>query len=320
MAETGENKTTDSAEKAYAAAAESAKLASAEPIPFPAKGVRSTDSAPANVPVPVVDPIVPVEAPLVKISTPDAAPAQTTALPAELEADLALAAPRLKRLTPAKPVKAKSAKTTLAKTKPAKSAPAKSAPARSSKVRVAPKAEPVAAKRLASVKPKAPKIQTATKPTPITQSKEKFMSTKKTTDFTSGIKKAVADVQGKAKLAYAKGSAVLGEASTFTKGNVDAVVESGKILAAGLQDLSKTYVAEGKSAVDTVTADVKDLTTVKSPNDFVQLQSKIVRRNVDQALAFGSKNSEAVIKLFNDAFAPLSKRASLAVEAIKKAA
>ena len=44
-----------------------------------------------------------------------------------------------------------------------------------------------------------------------------------------------------------------------------------KILAAGLQGLGKGYVAEGKAAVETVTADVKELATVKSPTDFVQL-------------------------------------------------
>ena len=146
------------------------------------------------------------------------------------------------------------------------------------------------------------------------------MTAKKTTDYTATIKTAAAEVQAKAKLALAKGSEVLAEAKTFTIGNVDAIKTSGKILGTGLQDLGKTYVAEGKSAYATVTGDVKELKTVKTPTDFVRLQTSILRRNFDHAFDFGGKNSEAVIKLATEAFAPISARASLAVAKVKKAA
>jgi hypothetical protein len=145
-------------------------------------------------------------------------------------------------------------------------------------------------------------------------------TTKTTKDFTATIKTAAADVQAKAKLALAKGSDVLGEAKSFTKGNVDALAASGKILGAGLQELGKTYVAEGKSAYATVTGDVKELKAVKTPTDFVRLQTSILRRNFDHAFAFGGKNSETMIKLAGEVFAPISARASLAVAKVKKAA
>src|SRR3546814_16589928 len=50
----------------------------------------------------------------------------------------------------------------------------------------------------------------------------------------SGFQDAVTDVQAKAKDAFEKSTKVLGEVSDFTKGNVEAVVESGKILAEGI--------------------------------------------------------------------------------------
>ena len=146
------------------------------------------------------------------------------------------------------------------------------------------------------------------------------MTTKKTTDYTATIKTAAAEVQAKAKLALAKGSEVLGEAGAFTKGNVEALKSSGKILGAGLQDLGKTYVAEGKSAYAVVTGDVKELKAVKTPTDFVRLQTSILRRNLDHAFDFGGKNSETMIKLAGEVFAPISARASLAVAKVKKAA
>ena len=84
--------------------------------------------------------------------------------------------------------------------------------------------------------------------------------------------------------------------------------------------VGKTYVAEGKSAYATVTGDVKELKTVKTPTDFVRLQTSILRRNFDHAFDFGGKNSESLIKLAGDVFAPISARASLAVAKVKKAA
>ena len=134
-----------------------------------------------------------------------------------------------------------------------------------------------------------------------------------TTKTTSKAKPKLADVQEKAK-------AVFGDLKDFTQGNVEAVVESGKILGEGLKDLGNGYVAEGRSAIATVNADIKELAAVKSPVDFFKLQSKIIGRNFGTAIDFNSKNAEAVLKLAKDVATPLSKRVGVAVEAVRKAA
>lgn len=139
-------------------------------------------------------------------------------------------------------------------------------------------------------------------------------------DFTAKVKDAVADLQERAKTAFEKSNAVFAEAGEFTKGNVEALVESGKVLAAGLQDLGKVYVEDAKTGFETVTADVKELATVSSPADFFKLQGEIMRRNFDAAMATGSKRSEALVKLANEAFAPVQTRVSLAIEKVKQAA
>jgi phasin family protein len=179
-------------------------------------------------------------------------------------------------------------------------------------------AEPAASKKI--VKPAA--VKPAAKVTPFNQIKDTIMTkTKATTeDYTAKIKDVVASAQDRAKVAFEKTSAYASEYGEFTKGNLEAVVESGKILAAGLQDLGKTYVAEGKSAVETITADVKEIAGVKSPTDFFKLQGEMLRRNFDAAVASTSKHSEALVKLAGDAFAPISTRVSLAVEKVKQAA
>jgi len=139
-------------------------------------------------------------------------------------------------------------------------------------------------------------------------------------DFTSKIEAAVKDAQTRAKDAFEKSQAAMADANEFSKGNLEAFVESGKILASGLQAMGKTYVEEVKSALETARADVKELDAVKSPKGFLELQTKLVRKNFDSVVAYNSKNAEAVLKLANDAFQPLSTRVSLAVEKVRKAA
>ena len=203
---------------------------------------------------------------------------------------------------------------------------AKPVAAKPATVKVAAKAaKPVSAKPVAPkpvAKPAAkPAAKKVTK-NPIIKIKETIMpaAKTKTTDFTAKVKTTIADVQTKAKAAYAKGTAVAAEAGAFTKGNVEAVVTSSKILADGMKGFGTNYAAEGKKAYETMTADAKALVSVKSPTEFFELQAKLLRRNFDSAVALTSKNTEAAVKLAGDAFAPLSTRVSLAVEAFKKAA
>lgn len=257
----------------------------------------------------------------------DAAAEKAYAAAAEQTAPVAVkAAPKKKAAAPktaAKPVAkvdAEVAAVVAAKTKPATKAAAKKAPVKKA---AAKKVAPKKAAAPKTVKP-VPAIKAAktAKVSKAVQLKDKIM-TKTTTaaeDFTGKFKAAVADAQDRAKAAYEKGTALASEAGEFNKGNLEALVEAGKIFSAGLQELARDYAAEGKSAFETMTADVKELAAVKSPTDFFKLQGEILRRNFDAAVATGSKNSEAVLKLANDSFAPISSRISIAVEKVKKAA
>ncbi|MBX7527761.1 phasin family protein [Qipengyuania vesicularis] len=215
----------------------------------------------------------------------------------------------------------------------AKKAPAKkkAAPAKAKKVaaKKAPAKKP-AAKKAAPKKvvakkaaPAPKKAAAKTSVTPITKLKDTIMATAKnakTTDYTAKAKEMAADVQTRAKAAYDKGAEMTQDVVEFQKGNFEALVESGKILASGMQDMGRTYVAEAKSAAETVQADVKKVAAVKSPTELFQLQGEIARRNFDAMVSTTSKNTEAMIKLANEAFAPLSSRMSLAAEKVRKAA
>jgi phasin family protein len=283
----------DSAEKAYATASE------------------SLTAAPAASQVEVATPEKPAEAVAAKLD------ASRVESPAKAKRERKPAAAPIEA-TPAAKVVAPKAKSG-GKAKAVEATAVKARPAKAQAV----KPKPVRKAALSRTAPKPPKISGSnTKDThTISQLKDKIMATAtKTPDFTKNIQDAIADAQEKAKAAFEKSTASLGEITEFTKGNVEALVESGKILAAGAQDLGSTYVADSRAAFETLTAEVKELASAKNPTDFVKLQGDLMRRSFDAAVAAGSKNSEAMLKLVNEAFAPISGRVSLALDKAKTAA
>lgn len=271
----------DAAEKAYAAAAES----------LTEKSVAvEASAAPFVEPVaaPAVEPVAtPVEAPVTEV----------------LAVDVTMP-PKARRAPKAAPVKEQAPMPVAAKPVARAKVPARKKP-------VARAVKPVAANPVSR-----PATLQVAKPVSL---KDKTMTTK-TMDINETVKTAFANAQAKAREGYTKGSELVGEAVEFTKGNVEAVVESGKILIEGSKKLGETYVAEAKGAYETVNADLKSMAAVKSPVELVKLQGEIATRNFEQAIELTKKNSEAWMKLATEAFAPLQGRFTLAVEKIRKAA
>lgn len=258
------------------------------------------------------------EAAAKKVDAPkaDAAPAVVpAATPAPVKQVAATAAPKKAAPKKAAPKKA------VAKKPVAKKVAAKKPVARKAAAKAVPKTGKVAAKAPATktVNVKAPLAKATERATEI---KDTIMTKAKTTaaDYTVQVKEGLATAQERAKAAYDKGAELAAEMGEFSKGNLDAVVESGKILAAGVQTIAKTQFEDAKAAVEVLTADVKEMTAVKSPTEFVQLQGKLASRNFDAAVAQLSKTTEAWVKLANDSFAPISSRAAVAMEKVRKAA
>lgn len=202
--------------------------------------------------------------------------------------------------------------------KPARKAAAK--PAAKRKAATGKTARKPAAKKAAPKKTAKAAAKIAAPANPIIEVKEKIMATAKNTDFTKTAKELLADAQTRVKTAVAKSGELAAEVTEFNKGNVEALIESGKIFFNGVQNLGREQVEVTKTAVETVTEDFKKLTSVKSPTELMQLQGELARRNFDAAVSLGSKNTEALVKLYSDAFAPISSRMSVAAEKIKKAA
>ncbi len=140
------------------------------------------------------------------------------------------------------------------------------------------------------------------------------------TEATTKATEFFADIREKAGEAAEKGKKFATDATEFNKANIEALVEAGKLVAKGAQDLGKTNLEYAKKNFEEVQAAVKEVTAVKSPTDFVKLQGEFARKGFDIAVAQGSKNTEAMVKLMGDMFQPISNRIAVATDYFKKAA
>jgi hypothetical protein len=128
------------------------------------------------------------------------------------------------------------------------------------------------------------------------------------------------DFNDRARAAVEKSTKLAEEAGDFAKGNLEALVESSRITAKGLESFGQEAAEYGRKSFESATSAMKTLSTIKSPTDFFKFQSDFVRGVFDAYVAETSKNTEAMIKLASDAAQPLSNRLAVAVEKVKTAA
>lgn len=232
--------------------------------------------------------------------------------------------------------------------KPAAKAPVKRAPVKSTKPASVPvEAKPVptpaaiVAETPAVEQPAAPVLETAPVETPAVETViHKVTETvaaaaqqapatikKEVTKMNDTIKDAAekgqayfAEFSTKAKAAAEKSAKAFEEINEFGKGNVEALVESGKIAAKGFETLGQDYADYARKQFEGTTAALKGFAAVKSPTEFFKLQADFVRGQFDSFVAESSKNTEAMLKLAGDVAKPISNRVALAAEKIKVAA
>ncbi|HTW28668.1 MAG TPA: phasin family protein [Acetobacteraceae bacterium] len=142
-----------------------------------------------------------------------------------------------------------------------------------------------------------------------------------------GIKEGVAaatasfaQAQAKVKESMDKAMQTAEEIVAFNQGNLEAVVKSGQIWAAGVQDLSRQAVATAQARMDETMSAFKAVTAAKSLKEAVELQSGFARSSVEKALAEAGRVTEASFRLAEQSFAPIAARVSLAVEKFGKTA
>ncbi|MCI4591396.1 phasin family protein [Sphingobium sp. BYY-5] len=128
---------------------------------------------------------------------------------------------------------------------------------------------------------------------------------------------AYADFNEKAKAGVEKSTKAIEELNDIAKGNVEALVESGKIAAKGIETLGQEAADYSRKSFEKATASFKSFSSVKTPTEFFQLQSQLLSSSFDEFTKEAAKNSEALIKLAGDVAQPLTARVTLVTDKVK---
>jgi len=156
-------------------------------------------------------------------------------------------------------------------------------------------------------------------PAPVTQ-KDIFTMEPTIKAVTEKTQAAFAEFNDRAKTAVEKSTKLFEEANEFGKGNVEALVESSKIAAKGMETLGQDAAAFAKKSFEDSSAALKSFAAAKSPTDFFKLHSDFVRGAFDAAVAESAKSTEAFLKLASEIAQPISNRFAVAAEKAKIAA
>jgi phasin family protein len=131
------------------------------------------------------------------------------------------------------------------------------------------------------------------------------------------IQSAVADMNEKAKVAVEKSSKAMEEMTELTKGNLEAMVESSKIAAKGVEAMGQNAAEYGRKSFEKTSATFKSFAGVKSPTEFFQLQSELMTSAFDTMAAEAAKTSESMLKLAGEIAQPISNRVAVVSDKIK---
>jgi phasin family protein len=128
-----------------------------------------------------------------------------------------------------------------------------------------------------------------------------------------------ADTQAKVREGMEKAMKTAEELVAFGQGNFEAVVKSGQIWTAGVQDISKQMAANAQASFDETVSTFKAMSSVKSLKDAFDLQASLARSTLEKTLTESGKLTDASVKLTEQTLAPLTARFSLAMEKFGKA-
>lgn len=106
---------------------------------------------------------------------------------------------------------------------------------------------------------------------------------------------------------------------SFGQGNFEAIMESGRVWAAGVQALSKQAAVTAQAALDDTLSGFKALAAAKTLKEALDIQGGLARANMEKAVAETGRFTDASMKLAEQALAPLAARMTAAVESFGRA-
>jgi phasin family protein len=104
------------------------------------------------------------------------------------------------------------------------------------------------------------------------------------------------------------------EIASLSQGNVEAIMKSGQVWAAGWQAISKTMAATAQAHLDQTMSTWKALISVKSLKEAMDLRANLPHTSFEAAFAETGKLTDASLRLAEQAVAPITERITLAVQ------
>ncbi|MBI5165353.1 MAG: phasin family protein [Magnetospirillum sp.] len=103
-----------------------------------------------------------------------------------------------------------------------------------------------------------------------------------------------------------------------TRENLDAVVKATTIFARGLQDLGRAMVGLGQETIEEGIAASKQMMTVKTIRELVDIHAETTRARLDRLISEGSRLSDQSVKLVEEALHPINERVTKTVNKLIK--
>ncbi len=116
-----------------------------------------------------------------------------------------------------------------------------------------------------------------------------------------------------------KSLASLNELNAQSKQNLEALVASVTATAKGAEALGAQAMAYGKTAVDKHVEAAKALSSARSVQEVIELQSTYAKSAMETYIAEMNRASETYSSMVKTAFRPLNERATAAVETLQAA-
>ena len=116
-----------------------------------------------------------------------------------------------------------------------------------------------------------------------------------------------------------KSLSALGDANTHSKKNLEAVVASVTAATKGAEALGAQTMAYSKQAMEDHIAAAKSLTTAKSVQEVVELQTAYAKSWLEAYIAQMNKATETVSASVKESFQPINERVTAFVEKVQAA-
>lgn len=133
-----------------------------------------------------------------------------------------------------------------------------------------------------------------------------------------GFEKSTAFTREQVEKTFPQAVTKFDEATAFTKESIDASFASAAVASKGFDALADELAAYGKKAAEASFATVKAMSSIKSVQELIEVQTGFARAAFDTAFAGATKMAEIAVKTANESVEPIQTRVAKAVEKYSK--